>query len=206
MVNAKYVKLNVGTSWGSAAPTQCGISEIRFIGLDNFSPDNNYYIVQPISATETGTHFGNRIPTCAVNGAGLATQLPTGTMAIQPYSWPKHSKVADPNEWLANSAGPTIQFDLGMSYNLVGFHLWNNNSANTRGLKTVVVSVSQDNVTWTPLSSPTQLDMAPASEYRGLDYLFGSLQDARYVKITSSATWGDATYSGIGEIRFLAKK
>jgi prepilin-type N-terminal cleavage/methylation domain-containing protein/prepilin-type processing-associated H-X9-DG protein len=208
LVNTKYVRLNVGTSWTSNSPVQCGISEIRFIGLDNFSPDGNYTIVQPNTATEPGTtHYGGRTPTCAINGSGLVTQLPTGTLAVQPYSWPKHSAVADPNEWLANSANPCIQFDLGSSYNLVGFHLWNNNSSNTRGVKTVVVSVSQDAVTWTDLSSPTTISMAPqATDYKGLDYLFSSQQAARYVKLTTSANWGAATYTGIGEIRFLAKQ
>ncbi|GEM_PF-223695 len=208
LVTARYVRINVVNNW--AGNLQYGIAEIRFIGLDNFSPENNYTIIQPVAATQTaGTIYNatQRTPTYSINGSGLSTQLPTGTVAIQPYSWPKHSTGAA-DEWLSKLSGgnPTIQFDLGSSYNLVGLHLWNNNNAVTRGVKTVVISVSQDAVTWTDLSSPTQIEKAPNAEYRGLDYLFSSQQAARYVKLTSSATWGDATYTGIEEIRFLAKQ
>ncbi len=141
-----------------------------------------------------------------INGAGLATDVVSG--ATQPTTWPTEG-AGSAGTWLGASGDiPSfIVFDLGASTaNLTAFHLWNyNEGAQTgRGIQTGTVSYSTDNVTFTALTAPTSFTRAPgAATYTGEDYSFPTPVTARYIKLACTTNYGDASWIGLSEIRFV---
>jgi prepilin-type N-terminal cleavage/methylation domain-containing protein/prepilin-type processing-associated H-X9-DG protein len=205
---ARYVKISPTANWATPATFSAGLCEIRFLGVDAFSSRAAGIIVKPVSGTQTvGTSYGGRPPSKAIDGSGLSAACETGTTVLPPYTWPAHDTVAT-NEWLSTgNAGKEVVFDLGQSYPVSGCHLWNNNNSITRGVKTITLSVSPDNSAWTPVTvSPTPCAQATGGAGdRGADYVFGSPATGRYVKVVVTDNWGDGSYLGFEEIRFLAQ-
>lgn len=114
-------------------------------------------------------------------------------------SWTSCSTSANPN----NARGNThwLMYDLDTNYDLGRIHIWNYNhpQALTRGVRDVVIDVSNDGNNWTEVSQFEVSQANGRNDYRGED---GPLLDvsARYVLITILSTYGDAC-AGISEIK-----
>lgn len=95
-------------------------------------------------------------------------------------------------------------YDLGFEYVLDSTHFWNYNvwAKNEAGARDVVIDYSQDGTTWETLATFV-LDKAPSSyKYEGVAGPNFNGISARYVLITALNNWGDASCTGISEVRF----
>ena len=204
-VTGAYFKVNVITNYGPTLYT--GISEIRFIG----SIPAKQFIVQPVTA-QASSEFtpGGYLATKAIDGSGLSSNLATGS-SIPIGGYPV-CDTAGVNTWLSWGQIPaTNTFDLGAVYELVGFHLWNDNEITGRSISNAVVSVSEsgpiDGSGYTAVSL-TASEFAPSTasaDYVGDDYIFTPPVKARFVRVAALSQWGTDGYVGISEIRFIAR-
>lgn len=172
------------------------------------------------------------------NASGLdanAALVATGaTVLATTAAGPKHSAAFSPNTArfvsttnTANTNGQgtsttgalTLTYDLGASYDLTGLWLWNylEGSGSTldrrnRGIDSVLVSFSTDNLTWT--SGQTITPAIANADGSAQELLFtGTPTGVRYVRfsnlsnfgtVASDAGPGQNNYIGFSEIRFLA--
>jgi len=103
-----------------------------------------------------------------------------------------------------------VAFDLGGTFDLAGFHVWNFNVVSGlnytgRGVSSMTVLTSADNVTWTSRSTVT-LAQAPAlPTYIGQDFSAG-WTDVRYVKFAALYSFqnggDDAGHMGLSKVEF----
>jgi len=166
-------------------------------------------IIKPTNAGASSV-YQTRVPALAYNATGLASDLITGVDA--PATWPGHGTDAAATMWMSNTGTVSAQwiwFDLGAVYTIAGFHLWNHNQAggwSIRGIRTANVTFSADFTTWTSAVACTPAEFTKASEsatYQGETYLLATPQNARYVQFAVTQNWGDGSFVGISEIRFL---
>jgi len=100
------------------------------------------YIVKPISAASSSIWGDPNIAANAISGAGLTADLITG--AAVPSVWPEHG-AEQSTYWISGEeafgTGKWIEFDLGKTYVVSSFHVWNysNPAAADRGAKDMVV-------------------------------------------------------------------
>lgn len=102
-----------------------------------------------------------------------------------------------------------IKYDFGSPYTFQGTRVWNYNVANetNKGFKTVYVDYSTDGTTWKQLGGVYTWPNAPGTaQYAGfLGPDFNNVK-ARYILITSTQNWGNATCAGLSKITFNATK
>ena len=122
----------------------------------------------------------------------------------------RHGTSPNGTMWLTTNSpsttSATMVYDLGASYTINGFHLWNYNETGNftnRGAHNVLVSTSADNVTY---STPQPMVFQKASglgTYVGEDYPIGKA-DAQYVKFDVQGNFGGPLSDtvGLSEIRF----
>ena len=99
-----------------------------------------------------------------------------------------------------------IQYDLGQVYVLHETHIWNYNVLNetTKGFRGVTIDYSIDGINWHPIGNYIWDQALGDKSYTGFDGPnFNGIQ-ARYILITATSNWGDATCSGFSKITFGA--
>ena len=194
-------------------------------GLSAFAPlaGAEPFVVQPVGVTASSSAGSYASPVLMINGEGLAGGAASVVAGSPiPNPWPGHSIWWAHGTYLTevHAITPTIVFDLGASYSLRGMHFWNSNldpnppwtayQMLNCGIKTAVVSVSEDDVSYTPVTL-TGLDAsgyfamgtgAPEYAYRGEEYGF-SADNVRFVKVDVLNNWG-GDYTAIAEVRFTA--
>jgi len=166
------------------------------------------FIVQPTAATAT-SQFGTRAPDQAIDGSGLSDVSIVNTGDDEPATYPSHTS-SDQNDtmWLANDdAGQAIVFDLGQSFDITGFHVWNYNEKNgltPRGANSVDVTFSSDNVTFGNATNFTFDEASGVDSYVGQDFTLGSTTIAQFVRFEILSNHGDTDFTGLSEVRFTA--
>ncbi|MEZ4905941.1 MAG: PA14 domain-containing protein [Spirosomataceae bacterium] len=120
-------------------------------------------------------------------------------------AWASCAKSANPAR--GNQQQHWIKYDLGQVYRLQGTRVWNYNVQNqtNKGFKTVLVDYSTDGITWQALGGTYNWPQAPGtSEYAGFVGPHFNDIKARYVLISATSTWGDATCAGFSKVTFEA--
>lgn len=136
----------------------------------------------------------NRLGIYSVNGAGL-----TGNT---------HSNGASGVAWMANASTGFITYDLGGIYPITGLKVWNYNetaAGNTdRGFKDVVITYGNTVALGSTLSAITTFAQASGlNTYTGQTFTNFAPFNARFIRITGTSNYGDATQSGLSEVQFL---
>ena len=204
------------------------------------------FLVQPTHPVNGDTptawcnsYFSNdgRAPYHLTDTAGLtgSATLTTGSAIPTTGNWPNMGTVPGGNMWLTNGDTSTgigwVMFDLGQTYTITGFHLWNYNEGgynngnglftSARGAKTMDVWVSANIFTvsgsgttaFTPaslgavkmtLSSPTLTQAASNTSEQGQTYSFANATKGRYVFFNITNWYGYDKYMGLSKVRFTA--
>ncbi|NND33444.1 MAG: T9SS type A sorting domain-containing protein [Saprospiraceae bacterium] len=99
-----------------------------------------------------------------------------------------------------------IMYDFGQVYALKNSKIWNSNDPNhlNRGMKDVIIDVSDDGADWTSAGRYTFAQANGKNTYQGFDGPDFTGTSARYLLITAVDNWGGACY-GLSEIRFEAE-
>jgi hypothetical protein len=139
-VTASFIRFEVTSNYGS--PDFVGFSEVAFSGV-TVNPVEN--VINPVSAATTlAAQFGSSLDN-TINGSGLDV-FPTlsGT----------HEATNPSNAFFATNDTGSIDFDLGGSYLVDGLAFWNANAPGPgqTGIQGVVISSSEDGVTYTPIT------------------------------------------------------
>jgi hypothetical protein len=138
-IAATHIRIQALNNHGE--PTFTGISEVAFIGTSQVIEN----VINPVSATTTLTaQFGSNLDN-TINGAGLDAF---------PSLSATHEGTNPGNAFYATNAAGTIDFDLGGSFLLDGLAFWNANAPGPgqTGIQEVLVSSSEDGVTYTPIA------------------------------------------------------
>jgi hypothetical protein len=171
-------------------------------------------LVQPTGAT--ASHQQSSSPAGKlIDGSGLSDASIVETGDAVPATYPSHgTNASDMWRTLKPSdgqpiVGATVQFELGDSCDLSGFHLWNYNEywsggESNRGIKIATVEYSTNNGTnWTSLGDMTFAQATGLSNYTGEDYTFASpligVTDVRFTVVENHG--GDRV--GLSEVRFI---
>jgi hypothetical protein len=159
-----------------------------------------------------------------IDGVRLTDPTVVETSDPVPAQWPLFQTVGDGtgettagyNAWRVPSNTPseadgTLLFDLGEVYNLSAAYVWNYGEIfsdlyyNARGAKDISFSFSVDGVSFSS-PAPFSLTRAPnAVTYEGEALGFGaSPVAAQFVKLWALNNYGDGSFTGLGEVRFIA--
>jgi len=160
-------------------------------------------VLKPVSVTATD-HYYPEIN--CINGSGLTPSTGVNTGNPIPTTWPSHSTIANDGYTSNGSiANESLVFDLGSAIQTFGFHLWNDNDAPNRGLATITVATGPSATgPWTTVTiNPASITKASGSGDTGATYLYATPQTAEFVKLSNFTDYGDASFCGIAEIRFL---
>ena len=99
---------------------------------------------------------------------------------------------------------PTIDFDLGGSFNLDAIHIWNGNQTNltSRGVQQFDILVSTDGVDFTEVLSDAILTQSPNNTYISAQHfsLTGN-NNITHARLRIDSNYGDA-YTGLSEVMF----
>lgn len=106
---------------------------------------------------------------------------------------------------------PYVQFDLGATYPVGGFRVWNFNEVNGytfRGFREVTVQTSLDGTTWKSVAQRFVFAKAPGVDtYVGEEYEFKYPVTARYIRFICDSThrfFAGRELAGLGKVRFRA--
>jgi hypothetical protein len=123
-------------------------------------------------------------------------------------AWVSCATAANPNS-ARSGQNHWIKYDFGSQYAFKGTRVWNYNVVNetNKGFKTVYVDYSTDGTVWKQLGGVYTWPTAPGTaQYAGfLGPDFNNIK-ARYVLITATQNWGNATCAGFSKITFDATK
>ena len=101
---------------------------------------------------------------------------------------------------------PTITFDLGKTYTVNSFHVWNYNEKGytSRGFQSVDVSASPDGKTYTPAGTYTfdQADGTP--DYAGQEIRLKAPVTGRFVQFHAASTYRGDDPGGLSSVEFNA--
>ncbi|MFW5682602.1 MAG: discoidin domain-containing protein, partial [Phycisphaeraceae bacterium] len=130
--------------------------------------------------------------------------LDTGDPVPSPY--PNHSNTTGDNWRVVDDDSILMTFDLGDTFLLDGFHVWNfNESGQTgRGAKSVDVSFSTDGTNFSSAANFTFVEATGATTYTGEDYSLNATTSARWVRFDIQNSHNDPDRVGLSEVRFLA--
>ena len=118
---------------------------------------------------------------------------------------PSNSSVLDQN--------PYVQFDLGATYTVNKFHVWNCNATdgyNVSGFRDTTIQYSLNGTTWKTVAQRFRFVKGPGLDtYTGEDYFFTYPISARYIRFQADNTWQieGGIYTGraaLGKVRFYA--
>ncbi|WP_306591714.1 discoidin domain-containing protein [Geothrix sp. 21YS21S-4] len=198
-ITARNVRFLIHSNWGDPDHLT-SIGEVRFIA--------ETFLAKPMSAEASSFWSQSFLPGNAINGSGLSFDLTTGmTSGI----WPMHGATQE-DHWISGTEPfgneKWIQFDLGNTQFITGFHVWNyNNTSNSsnRGVKNVVFQYQDGTGNW--VNAGTFIFLKGASSWEGetgANYFLESGVTARKVRFIISSNWGDSSnLVSIGELRFF---
>ena len=155
----------------------------------------NAALINGVTMTTPMGTFGTYCLPCLTNGAGLSSLSLAATHDAN-Y----------PNMWLSGGGGPvtgTLTFDLGAVYMLTAIGIWNYNYGAVlgRGVKTMSVDISIDNVLYTTLLGPTVIPLGTGAPIPG-HVINLSAVNARYIRFSIIDNYGDLQYTGLSEVQF----
>lgn len=192
----RFIRLDILSNHGD--PTYTGLSEIQIDGTLVAGPLPLPATIAAASST-IGAPF-NRLPDYTVDYSGVFSRT--------------HSILPESNMWLAAAGDimPVITFDLGSTQTLGNMLFWNYNEflpdrtdLLQRGVAQADILLSDDGFTFFPFKTDVAFAIAPGdntTEFAQTVDLTGAT--ARFVRIAVDANHGDATYTGISEVRFFA--
>ena len=130
-----------------------------------------------------------------VDGVGQATTTPDG--------WPSDAA----GMWLsaAGDTTPTITFDLGGVHALDAAVVFNYNEGGgltRRGVQQANLSISTDNVTYTPVGAGVLAEATGNAQNPGQAVALGGIE-ARYLRVDVVSNYGDGSYTGLNEVEFI---
>lgn len=182
------------------------------LGLVCFSQTLQASVIDPVSATATD-NYGSRVPAHTIDGSGLSG----------PGPWQEHTSggsgntpLIDASMYLSNGSDPTptITWNLGSTFSLTGFHVWNYNEGynggapgdfTSRGIQVADVQVSNSPTfaSFTDLGNMTLARAPGLDTYTGETLTFGSAVSGQYVRFVTQSNYGDPGFTGLSEIRFI---
>jgi hypothetical protein len=177
-VNTAHIRIEALNNHGNFLLTI--FSEIAFIGTAE--PTEN--VINPISATTTlSAQFGSSLDN-TINGVGLDV-FPTlsGT----------HEGTSPGNSFLATNDTGSIDFDLGGSFLVDGLAFWNENAPGPgqTGIQDVVISSSEDGVTYTPIAgAPTSFAQVMSPTSAAEQFSFTEIT-ASFIRFDVLSNYGD---------------
>ena len=144
--------------------------------------------VTPVAATASSTFFSYTLP-ALIDDSGLS-----GGLHDEEYT----------NMWMSDygDVQPVLTFDLGAVYNLSAARIWQYNATCcglVRGVQSFSISVSNDNVSFTPAGSGTLTQSPGGTIPAQVVPCFGA---GRYVRFTVVSNHGDGAYTGLSEVKF----
>lgn len=120
--------------------------------------------------------------------------------------WASCAVSANPNP-ARSGTNHWIKYDFGSQYAFQGTRIWNYNVVNEtdKGFKKVYIDYSADGIVWKQLGGVYSWPAAPGTaQYAGfLGPDFNNLS-ARYILLTATENWGNATCAGFSKITFKA--
>ena len=162
------------------------------------------------------TSFQVAPPDALLTDAGLTQtapgvfQLVSNPFILGGTMWVSGSLPAAPDQIDQN---PYVQFNLGATYTVNKFHIWNYNEANgysISGFRDTTVQYSLNGTTWKTIAQRFRFARAPGDDtYTGEDYLLTYPVSARYIRFQADNTYqiegGMYTgRAGLGKVRFYA--
>jgi hypothetical protein len=151
--------------------------------------------------------FGSRSPTNLVNGSGLIL----GPSGVLGGADTKHGNDTDGSMWYGDPYGTvpdtnaTVTFDLGSLVDLQTTRIWQYNQPGgftVYGAKRILVSVSTNNMNFTPVAALMPLRAGGTNGEPSQDFATVAT-GVRYVRLQIVETFAGAAVSGLSEVRFL---
>ncbi|MFK5981315.1 MAG: T9SS type A sorting domain-containing protein [Flavobacteriaceae bacterium] len=178
-VTTSFIRIEVTTNYGS--PDFVGFAEVAFSGIEAIVIEN---VINPVSATTTLTaQFGSSLDN-TINGTGLDAF---------PSLSATHEMTTPGNSFLATNGTGSIDFDLGGSYLVDGLAFWNENAPGPgqTGIQELVISSSEDGVTFTPIAgSPNTFSQVTGSTSPAEQFSF-AIVTASYIRFDVVSNYGD---------------
>ena len=189
------------------------------------SAETRAALITGVTVEEVSSQLSDygRLAAESINGSGLTTTLgvsshdsnpenmwlSTGNQGLQP---------ADPHVAANDGQLAHIVYDLGASYDVSSFRVWNYNEAGgdpawtLRGAQNVQISVSETGAagTFTAVTDPADLNTTftflpgtGADGYLGQLFAFTDAFSGRYVRFDILTNYGGAnSYTGLSEVQF----
>jgi len=160
-------------------------------------------IITPTAATSSLGNLSNRPIEDAIDGSGLSSGGLSGDILSETHVIGS----ANDGPYFLGAKGSVLTFDLGNSYTVGAVHIWNYERASEtdRGIKSFDMYFSTDGVNFgaTPTVSITGVTQGDA--VGGIpvqSFSFAEQSGYRYIRLDNIVNWGDASYTGLSEIRF----
>lgn len=187
--------------------------------IGSAGPANAAVLIMPTGVVNTnGGNLANRDISKTINTSGMFDSAGNSVTTITAANLNDVlAEVAgagsNNNYWISASIGAAnfskvvLTFDLVESFDGVDrVHLWNYSATNgvKRGLNTLNISFSSDNVTFSPTTA-LSFTHPPADTRHGVQTrTFDAVSDVRYIRFTDITNHGDGSYLAFSEIRFGA--
>ncbi|MCU0914923.1 MAG: discoidin domain-containing protein [Planctomycetes bacterium] len=158
----------------------------------SFTVEPYGYPVKPAAATASSAQM-NMGPEKTLDGSGLTGDL-HGTEGT--------------TMWLSSGALPNwIQYEFDQAYQLHDLKVWNSNGPIESfigfGAKKVTIEYSTDGATWKAIENVPEFARGPgAPGYAANTTVPLGGVEAKFVKLTITATWGGLNVTGLAEVRF----
>ncbi|MFT4848075.1 MAG: hypothetical protein ACI83B_000600 [Sediminicola sp.] len=189
-VMASFIRFDVINNWGE--PTYVGFSEVAFSGIEATVIEN---VINPVSATTTlDAQFGSSLDN-AINGTGLDAF---------PSLSATHAATDPSNTFYATNDAGSIDFDLGGLFLVDGLAFWNTNAPGPggTGIQDVVVSSSEDGVTYTPIAgSPAVFTQVMTQTTPAEMFMFTEVT-ASYIRFDVLSNYDGSNLVGFAEVAF----
>lgn len=146
------------------------------------------------ASTDMGTRTGSISQ--IVDYSGLST----------PVSLTSTHDIALPSNFWTSSIGTltgNITFNLGATYDLAGFSVWNFNGNNTVGVKNVTIQSSLDGSNYTTIAdAPTQFNRGASFASESPQLVSFTPVQASYVRFAIGSNYANPAFTGLSEVQF----
>jgi hypothetical protein len=119
-----------------------------------------------------------------------------------------HAQGANSNDWASNNIETgNVTFNLGGTYNLAGFSVWNFNGIDQVGVKDVIIKSSLDGSKYTTIAdAPTQFKIGAYAAPESPELVSFTPVLASYVRFAIGSNYGYPGYTGLSEVQFDGEK